>query len=74
MNNIGIIITITLLIFLLILNRFESFDSDMKEFVPLGYRRYDLMGQRLDTRPLDDCYYDQYMCYYNSFYPMYPLS
>lgn len=74
MNNIGILITVTLLIFLVILNRSEAFDADMKEFVPLGQKRYDLMGQQLDTRPMDDCYWDQYACYYNSFYPYYPLS
>lgn len=74
-NNIGIIITIVLLLFLLIINNnSERFDANMNEFVPLGYKRYDLMGQQLNTHPLDDCYYDQYMCYYNSHYPMYPLS
>lgn len=73
-NNIGIFITVTLLLFLLIINYTETFDPNMREFVPLGYKRYDLMGQKLNTHPIDDCYYDQYMCYYNSFYPMYNLS
>ena len=47
----------------------ENFDNDMTEFVPLGYIRYGLRGEKLNTMPMPDCHFDKYMCYYNSFYP-----
>lgn len=65
------IIIVILLLLLIVLvtvryNKKERFDKDTKEFVPLGYPKYDLTGRRLRVHPIPDCYFDRYRCYYNT--------
>lgn len=62
-----ILIIFTFLIFLKYHNS-EQFDSKMNEFLPVGYIRYGLRGDKLNTQPMPDCYYDKHMCYFNTSY------
>jgi len=66
----NIVIIILILIFCYIAvyyNRYEQFDVTNRVFPPLGQPRYGLRGERLSTHALDDCYYDHYNCYTNTF-------
>lgn len=44
----------------------EEFDADMREFVALGERRYDLRGAPMNVFPHPDCRYTRYGDCYNS--------
>jgi len=61
-----ILLLLLVILFALKYNKKERFDKDTKEFVPLGYAKYDLTGRRLHTHPMPDCYFDQYQCYHNT--------
>jgi hypothetical protein len=64
-------LNILLMLLLIVLGFYkykEPFDKDMTEFVPIGYKRFGLRGNLLNVRPVDDCYYDKYNCYFNTFY------
>jgi hypothetical protein len=50
----------------------ESFNDDGSEFMPLGYHRYGLRGEKIRTRPINDCYWDQYKCYTSTANPKFP--
>lgn len=64
--NIVIILIILLLIYLMF-SRSEHFDETNRVFEPLGQPRYGLRGEKLSTHAVDDCYYDGYNCYTNTF-------
>jgi len=74
--NINIMIPIILILLALFVllkyNSKENFDNDMTEFLPIGYIRYGLRGERLNTTPIPDCHFDKYRCYYNSFHQYRP--
>ena len=66
--NICIITLLLLLAILLFTTRNkEAFNEDGDEFLPPGYLRYGLRGEKLTTHPVPDCYYDQFYCYNNTF-------
>ena len=70
MNYIIILIFLLIVAFFIILNNYkEAFDDSGSEFLPLGYIRYGLRGERLNTRPINDCYWDQYHCYTSTHNP-----
>lgn len=48
-------------------NKYEPFDATNTMFVPLGQPKYGLRGEPLSIRAIDDCYYDRYKCYTNTF-------
>lgn len=59
-----LIIILLFLITLVYLYKYkETFNDEGYEFMPLGYIRYGLRGEKLNTRPIMDCYWDQYNCY-----------
>lgn len=65
-----IIITLVLFVFILTIKKMiEPFDETGTEFLPVGYVRYGLRGEKINNHAIDDCYYDQYKCYTNGFYP-----
>jgi len=66
--NIGLIILVVLACVIAVkYNRYEPFDVTNRVFDPLGQPRYGLRGEKLDTHAIDDCYYDHYKCYTNTF-------
>lgn len=67
MNIIFIILMILACVMATYFNNYEHFDETNTIFQPLGQPRYGLRGERLSTRAIDDCYYDRYKCYTNTF-------
>lgn len=66
--NIGLIILIIVACIIAVnYNQYEPFDATNSVFEPLGQPRYGLRGEKLDTRAINDCYYDHYKCYTNTF-------
>lgn len=60
------VIVIIIVVYLLF-GGYEHFDITNTTFEPLGAPRYGLRGEKLNTRALDDCYFDKYKCYTSSF-------
>lgn len=67
MNILGILLILIICMVAIYFNRYETFDVTNRIFEPLGQPRYGLRGEKLDTHALDDCYYDHYKCYTNTF-------
>ncbi len=67
--NIVVILFIIVIVgvFVFSYNRQENFGQNGIEIMRLGNVRYDLKGQELHTRRLNDCYYDKRICYDNTF-------
>lgn len=67
-----IIILILLLVIGTVINynsNNERFDETGSIFMPLGYHKYGLRGEKLNIRPINDCYWNQYHCYTSTHHP-----
>lgn len=60
------ILLIFLIIAIIFFYNIEPFDETGLIFGALGDKYYDLKGELLNTRPIEDCLNDDYYCYTNT--------
>lgn len=67
-KNIILIIIVIIIIFAFLWNKQrENFGENDIEFVGYGVNKYSLTGQKLDVKNVANCFYDNRICYDNSF-------
>jgi len=70
--DIIIVLVVVVIILSLFSSNKENFSARGTAFPPLGYPKYGLRGERLRIHALNDCYYDHYKCYENTYTPFFP--